>query len=61
MKSRKLRLRQLEALMAVAECGGEPAAQKWAVGMPRPGFISNAATASCLQVVVGEWRRRRPR
>ena len=36
------------AQMAVAECGGEPANQKWTVGSD--GRISNPATKTCLDV-----------
>ena len=36
------------AQMAVAECGGEPANQKWTMGTD--GRISNAATKTCLDV-----------
>lgn len=34
--------------MSVAECGGEPQNQKWA--MDNKGHISNTATNSCLDV-----------
>ena len=36
------------AQMAVAECGGEPANQKWVMGAD--GRISNTATKTCLDV-----------
>ena len=38
------------APMKVQECGGEPADQKWEMGKPLAGFISNAATKMCLNV-----------
>jgi hypothetical protein len=37
--------------MAVAECGGEPTKQKWAMDEPEAGFISNAATKACINVI----------
>ena len=39
------------ALMAVAECGGEPTKQKWVMDKPESGFISNAATKNCINVI----------
>ena len=39
------------ALMSVAECGGEPDAQKWSFDQPATGFLSNAATKSCVNVI----------
>jgi hypothetical protein len=36
--------------MKVQECGGEPADQKWQMGQPLSGFISNPATKDCLNV-----------
>eukprot|EP00038_Savillea_parva_P017955 m.21952 g.21952 ORF g.21952 m.21952 type:complete len:584 (-) comp3945_c0_seq1:96-1847(-) len=34
----------------VQECGGEPDAQKWALGKPADGFLFNAANNVCLNV-----------
>jgi hypothetical protein len=39
------------ALMSVAECGGEPTKQKWVMDKPEKGFISNAATKTCINVI----------
>ncbi len=36
--------------MKVQECGGEPNDQKWEMGEPLSGFISNPATKLCLNV-----------
>jgi hypothetical protein len=34
----------------VAECGGEPAAQNWTFNAPAAGFLTNAASRTCLNV-----------
>ena len=36
--------------MKVQECGGEPNQQKWQMGKPMSGFISNSASNLCLNV-----------
>lgn len=41
------------ALMTVAECGGEPEDQRWTVNSK--GFLSNAATNTCINVIGDAW------
>eukprot|EP01048_Picozoa_sp_COSAG05_P016290 COSAG05_NODE_2079_length_3603_cov_2.777968_2_plen_345_part_00 len=42
------------ALMTVAECGGEPAAQTWELDSAS-GIFSNKATGTCLNVIGDAW------
>lgn len=41
------------ALMTVGECGGEPEDQHWTVNAK--GFLANAATDTCINVIADAW------